>query len=329
MSGYGRGGLRRGRVSTTLATAAFLVLAVPACAATARWLAWDRTSLLVAVNAAGPLPYASAPLGLMLALACRRWAAIGTAIVVVTASGVVVVPELAARHATARLDGAPTMRVFSANVYAYRKDLASMAPEIVGSHADLVVLLEAGERIARRLEAVGAVDGLEFRAENPVDTPSGYLIASRWPISGVQRHQDSGVTYAMTFTVATPGGPLQVIAVHTIAPVGLGRRLWPRQLAAIGDLVRQRPGPLLVVGDFNSGWDNRGFQRLLHEGLVDGAAARGRWFDATWPRGRWFPPLLRIDHILTRGGPVVRSVRLGDGKGSDHRPLVAELALRP
>ena len=36
---------------------------------------------------------------------------------------------------------------------------------------------------------------------------------------------------------------------------------------------------MLVVGDFNDTWGNSGFVALLHEGLTDGAAARGEATD--------------------------------------------------
>jgi endonuclease/exonuclease/phosphatase (EEP) superfamily protein YafD len=83
-----------------------------------------------------------------------------------------------------------------------------------------------------------------------------------------------------------------------------------------------------VSGDFNATWGHRAFRRLLDAGLVDAVAARGRPYQMTWPRDRRFvPPLTRIDHVLTRGPLAVTSIRTGDGRGSDHRPLVADVAL--
>jgi endonuclease/exonuclease/phosphatase (EEP) superfamily protein YafD len=86
---------------------------------------------------------------------------------------------------------------------------------------------------------------------------------------------------------------------------------------------------LLVVGDFNATWGNRGFRRLLDDGFVDAAAARGHPFQMTWPRNwQLLPPVLRLDHVLTRGaGLAVTAIRTGHGAGSDHRPLVATVAL--
>jgi endonuclease/exonuclease/phosphatase (EEP) superfamily protein YafD len=41
-----------------------------------------------------------------------------------------------------------------------------------------------------------------------------------------------------------------------------------------------------------------------------------------------FPPMLRIDHVLVGEGVSVLGQRTGTGRGSDHRPLVTDLAIR-
>jgi len=39
------------------------------------------------------------------------------------------------------------------------------------------------------------------------------------------------------------------------------------------------------------------------------------------------PPVTRLDHVLTRNGLDVTRIRTGRGRGSDHRPLVADIAV--
>jgi len=47
----------------------------------------------------------------------------------------------------------------------------------------------------------------------------------------------------------------------------------------------------------------------------------------TWPSDlRVLPPLARLDHVLVSDAITVVSVREGPGRGSDHLPLLAELA---
>lgn len=46
----------------------------------------------------------------------------------------------------------------------------------------------------------------------------------------------------------------------------------------------------------------------------------------TFRNSRLIPPLIRIDHVLTGAGLTVTTIRSGRGQGSDHRPLVADVA---
>ena len=95
--------------------------------------------------------------------------------------------------------------------------------------------------------------------------------------------------------------------------------------AVVAGAVRAERLPVLVAGDFNATWGHRAFRRLLGAGLTDAAAARGRPFQMTWRQGRLVPPLTRIDHVLTTDGLAVTAIRTGDGRGSDHRPIVADI----
>jgi len=85
---------------------------------------------------------------------------------------------------------------------------------------------------------------------------------------------------------------------------------------------------MLMVGDFNATWGNKGFVALLHDGLTDGAAARGKAIDMTWPNGAIVPPLVRIDHVLTGAHLAVTQIAAKPGFGSDHRYLVASVAVQ-
>jgi endonuclease/exonuclease/phosphatase (EEP) superfamily protein YafD len=126
-------------------------------------------------------------------------------------------------------------------------------------------------------------------------------------------------------TVETEGGPLRLYAVHVVAPFGGGREAWIDQVRRITDAVRTERMPVLMAGDFNATWGNEAFRWLLDAGLTDAAAARGRPFQMTWRQGRFLPPLTRIDHVLTTDGLAAVAIRTGEGHGSDHRPIVADI----
>jgi endonuclease/exonuclease/phosphatase (EEP) superfamily protein YafD len=83
------------------------------------------------------------------------------------------------------------------------------------------------------------------------------------------------------------------------------------------------------VGDFNATWGSKAFRAILDTGMTDGAAARGRAFGMTWSQTkRPLPPVVRIDHVLTGPGVAVTSIRTDVGPGSDHRDLLATVAVQ-
>jgi endonuclease/exonuclease/phosphatase (EEP) superfamily protein YafD len=130
-------------------------------------------------------------------------------------------------------------------------------------------------------------------------------------------------------TLWSPGGPVALRVVHTLAPLPAYWQEWTTALAAVGQSVRASgDSTMLMVGDFNATWGNRGFAALLHDGLTDGAAARGKALDMTWPNGAVVPPFLRIDHVLTGAGLAVTQIAAEPGFGSDHRYLVARVAIK-
>lgn len=159
------------------------------------------------------------------------------------------------------------------------------------------------------------------------------LIASRLRLAhcwiGTVPWEGQQMQYAVEATLYSPGGPVTVHVVHTLAPFPAYWREWSAALTAIGRSVRaDGSARMLMVGDFNASWGNRGFAALLHDGLTDGAAARGKAIDMTWPNGAIVPPFVRIDHVLTGPRLAVSEIAAHPGFGSDHRYLIATVAVR-
>ena len=48
----------------------------------------------------------------------------------------------------------------------------------------------------------------------------------------------------------------------------------------------------------------------------------------TWPNGALVPPFVRIDHVLTGLRLTVTQIATGPGSGSDHRYLLATIAIQ-
>ena len=81
-------------------------------------------------------------------------------------------------------------------------------------------------------------------------------------------------------------------------------------------------GAVIDGGDFNSTPDMRQFRDLLTNGYQDAVDQTGAGFAPTFPSYFGLPPLITIDHLLTRNA-AVSSMRTIDVSGSDHRALLA------
>jgi endonuclease/exonuclease/phosphatase (EEP) superfamily protein YafD len=85
--------------------------------------------------------------------------------------------------------------------------------------------------------------------------------------------------------------------------------------------------PMIVGGDFNATPDTVQFRTILGAGFADAADQAGAGSTRTYPADRWYPPLIAIDHVLSRNGPVATDLRTVAIKGSDHRALVVRVAV--
>jgi endonuclease/exonuclease/phosphatase (EEP) superfamily protein YafD len=66
----------------------------------------------------------------------------------------------------------------------------------------------------------------------------------------------------------------------------------------------------------------RQFRDLLTNGYRDAVEQTGAGFAPTFPSNRWYPPVITIDHILTRNASA-SPVGTIEVPGSDHRALLA------
>jgi endonuclease/exonuclease/phosphatase (EEP) superfamily protein YafD len=115
---------------------------------------------------------------------------------------------------------------------------------------------------------------------------------------------------------------------HTHAPLRRDHyRYRNQQLAAAADLIRTLPAPAIVIGDFNSTTWSPYFRQLIEvTGLVN--ARQGFGLLPTWPAWLLLPVLmLPIDHCLVTADILVDNIRTGRRMGSDHLPLIVDLAI--
>lgn len=326
----------RGRavVGVGLLVAGWLIVAVLGLVALLRLVAWDSLEPLVVLDALTLVVYLPAWVLAAAALTARRWWLAAAAAVIIAAQLTFVAPELlAAAPVPTWARHAPVVRVFDANVDQSLGFHNGYVRAIEQDRPDLVTLEEFTPPALQAMSASGVLTRFPYRCAAPAYGATGFLIASRLRLTGcrVQTVLWDGqpTPYMVQATLWSPAGPVAVRLIHTLAPFPVSWREWAAALAAVDRSVRASgDAGMLMVGDFNATWGNAGFAALLADGLTDGAAARGKATDMTWPNGAIVPPFVRIDHVLTGARLTVTQIAARPGFGSDHRYLVATVAIR-
>lgn len=230
------------------------------------------------------------------------------------------------RGAEARAGGG-TVRVLTWNVRNEQGEVDAVRREIVRHAPDIVCLQEA-----QGAAFVGLLPGY-YRARM-----GGARTFSRFPIIRAVEFSPSGVECGpvLICQCQTPHGTLTVINAHVaICGVPHGPRevipyalrsgmLRAAQARVLHDLVPSA-GPVVMAVDLNMAARSAG-PRLLGQKLTDAFASTRCGFGFTWMLGDRLP-YCRIDHILTGNGAHPISCRVGSNYPSDHRPVVAEVAL--
>ena len=296
-----------------------------------RVVAWDDLEPLAVLNAGTVALYLPTWVVAVVALVGRRFVLAGAALLVVLAQILFLLPELTATEPLPSWAAtAPSIRLFDANVYYENPSMAGYAAQIKAFKPQLLTMEEAVPPFATQLRDDGALAGLPYQLEVKRYDPRAFFIASKYPLSGQNVVYYDYLPLIVQTTVHLPSGTFSLWVVHTVAPVPGSFAEWKNELAFIAKQVAARGrSRLLLVGDFNATWNNKGFRSILDTGLTDGAAARGHAFSMTWSQKLGpIPPLVRIDHVLTGTGVAVTKIATGHGPGSDHRDETATVAIR-
>lgn len=221
------------------------------------------------------------------------------------------------------------LRVATANLLWTNPDPARLVAGLTAAAPDVLLLQEVTPEVLAALRSAGALDPYPHQVLDARSWVHGGAILSRLPLAGGRSFALAGSPLTCA-DVVTGGGPVRVVNVHLVAPIGGPSRVrvWAEQLAGLAALDAPAGGHLVLAGDFNATGQHRPMARLLASGLRDAQRVAGGGLAPTWPAtGRPGFPVLRLDHVLVGPGVGVAAVRRGRGPGSDHRPLIADLVL--
>jgi endonuclease/exonuclease/phosphatase family metal-dependent hydrolase len=159
----------------------------------------------------------------------------------------------------------------------------------------------------------------------------GIVILSKHPILAEGRIDRPGyppwISLMLRWVrIEVNGTPLDLAGVHLTRP--FYAELQQQDIAALIAFANSRTLPLVMAGDFNmSPWTEKLGRFERSSGLK-----RYNTFHLTWPMARGTLPLLplvAIDNVFASPQFARIAVAPGPRLGSDHRPIVADLALQP
>jgi endonuclease/exonuclease/phosphatase (EEP) superfamily protein YafD len=166
---------------------------------------------------------------------------------------------------------------------------------------------------------------------HPLDDSYGLALFSRLPIRELEfsPYDEDGKQIAIIVEVELPARRATLVLAHPISPVLPGRASSRnRQIEKIAKLIRTAGNPeQILIGDLNITPWSPYYAPLETEAKLKNAAV-GRGYRPTWPTWARGSRLMKIpiDHCLLSDGFQVQQFRTGTEIGSDHLPIIVDIA---
>lgn len=310
----------------------------------ARWLVGERWLLIGLINNELHLFLMLSLILGIISLLIGRWRpamfSIPPVILLVVWYGITFLP----RHITVP-EGSKPLTVLTFNAHAEQNFLDPMVALLDDADADVVALQELSIPAAERFGNVFG-DVYPYQKLHPDENPfRGRGVLSRYPIID---DQSWPVEYPISIRLQwvemdVEGTPIVLYNFHAFpsTPIwGQGLDLGPRgeQIATLLALADQDDKPVILAGDFNLNDLSEDYYRITAR-YVDAYRAAGWGFGFTSPdwshdqsrEGPGFLPLRgRIDYIFhSRDIRAIEARVWPTSGGSDHRPVLARLAVLP
>jgi endonuclease/exonuclease/phosphatase (EEP) superfamily protein YafD len=307
-----------------LTLTAFLFLAVAAVGLISHFTTAGRTWTLGLV-AFSPYFMLASPVAAVLLIVARQWIPLVVAGLVVI---LCVSTQVRLFVASTPPSNGQVLTVMTANLHAGEADPSAIVGAVRSNGVDILMLQELTPRAELGLAAAGLDAVLTHHMTSPKSNAAGTGVWSRNPLVDSAIVPGFGFQF-ITARVAIPGASNlpTVVALHMSGPVPYPPR-WQYDIGRLPSVLRALPtsAPVIVGGDFNATPDTTQFRAVVTDGYRDAADQAGAGLTPTYPSNRWYPPMLSIDHVVTRGA-VARSVDSVEIRGSDHRALVARVVL--
>jgi endonuclease/exonuclease/phosphatase (EEP) superfamily protein YafD len=290
-------------------------------------LAWhDGLWLFLLCNVVTPYLYLPAWLILPSAALARRWRLAAASLAIVAFHCHWVLLPLLPR--TPPPTTGRTLRVVSANLLVVNETPAALAAELERFDADVYFLQELSGDWDDEFERLGFWRRYPFNRRITGEDAFGAAIASRLPIRDLEVFWSAELPQ-LRGVLRLDDRDVDLVSIHLLPPRTQDyTRYYHLGADALLDIVRRIGGrSFIVAGDFNSTPDSD-FATRMRDLADDAWEAGGRGFGFTWPNGMFAIPPIRLDHVFVSRDLGVRGAQVGIGAGSDHRPVVADVARR-
>ncbi len=302
---------------------------------------YDSTLFLIRLNAFTRYIYLPAYVCLAYAVWKRRWCLAAMNIAIVSLHLALIAPDFMrdrqfdlahATTTTATAASSSTVRVFFANVRGYNTQYQPLFEEIKAADPDIIILVEFSWpwHMAYLRSPISTMYPYGDRADK--QQAGAVSVFSKLPLKSAKLENVSG-RGVRTIEIPLGSEVLRLIGLHSPRPEDSRgddyKGFWGRMIPQIlGDAEQ---GPLVVVGDFNATQYSAVYAKLTKDRLRSAHEDRGRGYANTWPNGQLkrLPSLIRIDQALLSPEVECLDIHEGQGKGSDHQPLILDVKIRP
>ncbi len=220
------------------------------------------------------------------------------------------------------------IRLFMANVLQDNRRADLVLQAVRDADPDVVCLVETDAWWTSALQPL--VADYPHVMKHPLSNDYGMFLCSRLPItsSEVRFVVSEDVPSIRAVVQLRSGDEVVVYAVHPPPPLpespSYGR---DAELVLTGRQIADEGKPAVVIGDLNDvAWSYTAklFQRISH--MVDPRIGRGMFstFHSEHPLARY-----PLDHVFHSRDFTLKELRVLSYTGSDHFPIVAELAYTP
>ncbi|MGH2375699.1 MAG: endonuclease/exonuclease/phosphatase family protein [bacterium] len=215
------------------------------------------------------------------------------------------------------------LRVATVNLYVANRRFDLLERFVAEHNPDVLVLVEVNAAWARGLS--GPWSRMPYGVVH-ARRLYGIALLSKHPCARCRVIDPADIdSPVVAAEIPVRGRAVTIVGAHFPVPsTPLSAALMNLQVESVGELVKTLGGDTVLLGDLNTTPWSTYFRRLVTlAGLGDSALGKG--VHATWPASS--PSIgVPIDHVLVSSGLRVIRRSVGPFIGSDHLPVVVDIA---